>query len=171
MDEVGPVAINGLTVKGVTFHDTAAATYDTSNGGQLRYTQDPVIEGNNTGAEIVLMDFAFPVYSVKFGLALSTFANVYSAASVTLYDTSLNPIATYNIMTATDCCAGAPFSNGYFSKYSPIAIGRVVVNLTLDPAQGATAFGLDNLELNSLLPVMESSWFGWYTTQMGNRTI
>jgi hypothetical protein len=45
MDEVPFQPINGLTVKGVTFADTAGADYNAGDGGQQFFTQDPVIEG------------------------------------------------------------------------------------------------------------------------------
>src|SRR5450631_1382654 len=90
MDEVGFQPINGLTVKGVTFADTAGANYDSPNGGQLLYTQDPVIEGPAT--DVVTMTFAFPIESIKFGFAVSTFATLPNGVQVQLFDAANNPI-------------------------------------------------------------------------------
>ena len=70
MDEVPFQPINGLTVKGVTFADTAGAAYNAGDGGIQFYTQDPVIEGNTAG-EAITMTFVTPITSLSFGFALT----------------------------------------------------------------------------------------------------
>src|SRR5271170_498253 len=77
--------VNGLTVKGVTFTDTSGADFDAPNGGQLTYTQDPVIEGQTAG-ETLTMVFPYPVSVLSFGMALSSQGTLTNAYTVKLYD-------------------------------------------------------------------------------------
>ncbi len=153
MDEVPFQPVDGLTVKGVTFHDTNGADYDSADGGQQVYTQDPVIEGQTAG-EALTMDFAFPVYSIQFGVTISSQGFHSDAFTVSIYDCNGNLIRTSSLDAAQ--IGNDNFSEGCYTRIlaTPICKATVTFN-TAD----ASAFGLDNLVLNSSLA---SSWFDWY---------
>ncbi len=139
MDEVGFQPINGLTVKGVTFADTAGANYDSPNGGLLLYTQDPVIEGPAT--DIITMTFAFPIESIRFGFALSTTTAIANAVQVQLFDAGNNPLGTFFASAQT---LGS-FANGQFDVANVGLIAKAVVSFTAAAQGEGTRFGLDNL--------------------------
>ena len=131
--------INGLTVKGVTFTDTTGADYDAANGGQLTFTQDPVIEGQTAG-ETITMVFPWPVSVLSFGMALSgqgTFTNAYT---VQLFDSLGNLLQTVPVTVGNP--PGDAFSNGEFTSNQPGLISKAVI--TFDPS-APSAFGLDNI--------------------------
>lgn len=74
MDLPGPQAVNDLLLDGVHFGyilggaastDASAPAYAV---GDLRYVQDPVLEGSTDGA--LVLDFDTPATDVSFGLAL-----------------------------------------------------------------------------------------------------
>jgi hypothetical protein len=135
--------VNGLTVQGVTFADTAGADYDAANGGQLTYTQDPVIEGQTAG-ETLTASFSFPVYNLQYGFALSAQGTVSDGSTVMLYDANGNLLGTYTVPATQQ--NGDAFSNGRFTITSTTAIAKIVVTFS-----GASAFGFDNLALNDPL--------------------
>jgi hypothetical protein len=142
MDEVPFQPINGLTVKGVTFADTAGADYNASGGGQQLYTQDPVIEGP-TGGEAITMTFFSPITSLKFGFALSTGGSVTNAVTVQLFDPLGHPLAIVSVNGVQN--PGDNFDGGEFVAPNVGLIGSAVV--TFSTAAGA--FGLDNLAVFS----------------------
>ena len=140
MDEVPFQPINGLTVKGVTFADTAGATYNTANGGQLDWVQDPTIEGNVTVGEVITITFPYAVNDFQFGFALSTFGSIKEAVSVKLYsDTAgANLIGTFTASSSSL----VSFTEGLFVSPSNVGvIGRAVVTFL----PGPYAFAIDNL--------------------------
>ena len=135
MTEEPTQPVNGLTVKGVTFNDTNGAVYNTGNGGNLFYTQDPVIEGQTAG-EILTMTFATPAYGLQFGVALSTTGNVTPGFTVQLYDPAGNFLGTFPVNATQH--PGDAFSGGLFA--TGLTVGKAVVTFS-----GAIAFGLDNV--------------------------
>ena len=139
MDEVGFQPINGLTVKGVTFADTAGADYDAGDGGKQVYTQDPVIEGFLP--ETITMTFVSPITSFKFGFALSTQQTLTNAVEVQLYDPAGNLLGTFFANGQVN--GNDNFTGGYFSAPAVGVIAKAVVSF---PNPGtADAFGFDNL--------------------------
>src|SRR5258708_893142 len=96
MTEVPNQPVNGLTVQGVTFHFTIAnaasadAAYNAANGGQLRFVQDPALEGNALGT--LTIDFANPVVDLSFGAVRSTQTTLAQGVLVSLFDPALNLI-------------------------------------------------------------------------------
>ena len=152
MDEVAFQPINGLTVKGVTFHDTTGATYNTGNGGQLMWTSDPVIEGGTD--DVITIDFPYAVQEFQFGVAMSTGATVPNAVWVDIYGQGGVFLGTYSASVQSY----GSFSNGLF--VSPSNIGtmiRAVVRFNNTPP---TRFGLDNLTF-SLYNDLFGALLGW----------
>jgi hypothetical protein len=135
--------VNGLTVKGVTFSDTSGADFDATNGGQLTFTQDPVIEGQ-TGGEVITMVFPYPVSVLSFGMAVSgqgTFTNAYT---VTLFDSLGNLIQTVPVTVGNP--PGDAFSNGPYTSNQPGLISKAVITFN---ASSPSAFGLDNITFST----------------------
>lgn len=172
MDEVAAQPINGLSITktGFTFvfADTAGATYDTPNGGQMTYTQDPTIEGLSAG-EVITVTFSLPALSIRFGMAQSTVqAAPVQLASVGLYNgATLLATRTFN-STLHD-----PFVEGQFAYSGELG---PVTSIHITPAPGpGIAFAIDNLLVDTtqilpLTPAPRSLWlvltglllvFGW----------
>jgi hypothetical protein len=143
MDELLFQPVNGLTVKGVTFHDTTGADFDYPNGGQLTYTQDPVIEGQTAG-ETITMDFPYPVSSLRFGMALSGQGTFTNALTVALYNSALNLLESVPVTIGNP--AGDAFSNGEFVSPAGGLISRAVITFN---AGVPSAFGLDNVAFST----------------------
>ncbi len=137
MAEVPFQPINGLTVNGVTFHDTTGANYNAGNGGQLTWTQDPVIEGDTT--DVITIDFPYPVQDFQFGVAMATTSLIPNAVSVDLYGPGGVPLGTYSASAQSY----GSFSNGLF--VSPSNIGPITRAVVRFDATAAGRFGLDNL--------------------------
>jgi hypothetical protein len=137
--EVPFQAVNGLTVKGVTFTDTSGADFDAANGGQLTFTQDPVIEGQ-TGGEVITMVFPYPVSVLSFGMALSGQGTFTNAFTVTLYDSGGNLLQTVPVTIGNP--PGDAFSNGPFVSNQPGLISKAVITFN---SSAPSAFGLDNI--------------------------
>lgn len=151
MDEVVFQPINGLTVwKGgmeFSFADTTGADYDAGDGGNELYTQDPVIEGQTAGEAITVGPFSVPVYSVRFGVALSTEVPVDPMGTLYLYNNSTTPFAT---ITANTLVCGTcrndvnTFADGEFTYTGgPVTEMKFVPN-----SSQASAFGFDNLAVS-----------------------
>jgi hypothetical protein len=145
MDEVPFQPINGLTVKGVTFADTAGAAYNAGNGGQLHFTQDPVIEGNSN--DVITMTFANPVTFISFGIAMRTQATIPGAYTIQLYDPANNLIGTYS--AGVSLFPGDAFSGGVFSVSAVGLISKAVLSFTAAGQAGASGFGFDNLTIGN----------------------
>jgi hypothetical protein len=141
MDELPFQPVNGLTVKGVTFHDTTGADFNAPNGGQLTYTQDPVTEGQ-TGGEVITLDFAYPVDNLRFAMALSGQGTFVNAFSVALFDPALNLIQTIPVDISQP--PGDAFSNGVFTSH--VLLSRAVITFN---AGAPSAFGLDNVAFSA----------------------
>jgi hypothetical protein len=148
----GFVPINGLvsTQGGITFTfaDTSGADYDASNGGNVTYTQDPVIEGQTAG-EVLTVSYSIPIYTVQFGLTVST--NTFpipTMATVTLFNGSQTlgsfPVAALCPSAAAGCKSPPDaFSNGQFNYSGSLGpITKMTVAMNSAPA---TAFGFGNL--------------------------
>src|SRR5271155_680342 len=131
--------VNGLTVKGVTFTDTSGADFDAANGGQLTYTQDPVIEGQTAG-ETLTMVFPYPVSVLSFGMALSSQGTLTNAYTVTLFDSMGNLLQTVPVTVGNP--PGDAFSNGPFTSNQPGLISKAVITFN---GGAPSAFGLDNI--------------------------
>jgi hypothetical protein len=139
----GFVPVNGLVVGPITFTDTSGADYDAGNDGNLNFTQDPVIEGP-TGGETLTMTFGIPVFSLQFGLAVSTQGSFPNIATVQLFDAAGNLIGTFPVsggQLPTD-----NFTDGFFSHISSEPIAKAVI--TFNTAI-ASAFGLGNIAVNA----------------------
>jgi hypothetical protein len=135
--------VNGLTVKGVTFTDTTGADFDAANGGQLTFTQDPVIEGQTAG-ETLTMVFPYPVSVLSFGMALSNQGTLTNAFTVSLFDSLGNLLQTVPVTVGNP--PGDAFSNGPFTSNQPGLISKAVI--TFDSSK-ASAFGLDNITFST----------------------
>jgi hypothetical protein len=139
MDEVSFQPVNGLTIKGVTFADTAGAYIDATNGGQMHYVQDPALVGQ-TGGETLTMTFNQPAYGLQFGVALSTQGSVTAGFTVQLYDPLGNALGG-PIAVNTAQLSGDNFTEGLFTT-SLGDIGKAVVTFN---SGAAVLFGLDNV--------------------------
>ncbi len=146
MGEVSFQPINNLAVTkgGITFTFTDAGggmNYDSANGGQLTYVQDPSIEGPNEPFSVA---FSTPVYSVQFGIAVSqqSPSTPIPIASVSVYNgNTLVYTGTLN-SSLTD-----PWVEGQFTYSSATPF----TSITITPAtnQQFTAIGFDNLAVDT----------------------
>src|SRR5262249_25426219 len=136
--------VNGLTVSGVTFGYTVGgvpssdAHYDAFGPGTTTYTSDPSLEGGTSG--VLTLEFASPVESLQFGLALSSPGDYADAASVVLFDPSNSEIGPFTVATSSGFFFYSP---GFFS-YGPttplVARAEISFNSGI-----ASRFVLDNL--------------------------
>jgi hypothetical protein len=156
----GFVPVNGLIVSGVTFTDTAGADYDAGNGGNLTWTQDPVIEGNTAGETL---SFTFPnaVTDFQFTTALSTQGTVANAVMVTIL--GLDAINFCDVHLGTYSAtfgqqANDNFTNGIF--VSPNNIGPICGASVTFNTGAASAFGFTKLSF-SLYNFLYSALVGW----------
>lgn len=146
MDELPFQPVNGLTFKGVTFHFTingvssTDARYNSDDGGNEKYVQDPSLEGNALG--VLTLDFSSPTSGLQFGVARSDVGPMTPGLQVALFDGSLNPLGTFILNTSvfTD------FSEGLFS--SGLTIGRAV--LSFPNPNSVPRFAIDNLTINEV---------------------
>ena len=142
-DELPQQPVNGLTVKGVTFHYTEdgspsnAAVFGGTGPGNLTYVQDPSLTGPSDGT--LSFTFANPVTSFQFGLAVDSFSSLKDGASVTLsngatqvgvFSQSLTPLIT--------------FAEGLFA-YSGSPVNQAVVTFDSEDSQN---FAFDNLQFS-----------------------
>jgi hypothetical protein len=148
-DELPTQPVNGLTFKGVTFGFTVGgvastdAFYNSANGGQLTYVQDPSLEGNSAG--VLTLTFATPTSALRFGIARSTTTTLKPGFTVELFDANgvsiqVTPVNTDPLIL---------FSEGQFS-YSGTPVKRAVITFN-DPT--ALRFALDNLVIGAELAV------------------
>ena len=144
-DPPGHVPVDGLSFEGVTFGFTVGgigstdATYDSGNGGNCTFTQDPVIEGDAAGT--LTLDFLVPTPLLQFGVALNAAnASLSPGFSVALFDASLNPIGTTSVAANPQPCG---FPGGQFS-HSGTPVRRAVITFNHSFSEGAR-FGFDNL--------------------------
>lgn len=153
MDELPFQPVNGLSFSGVTFHfsiggnPSSDAYYNTGDGGNEQYVQDPALEGNSLGT--LTLDFASPTSGLQLGVARSISGPMTPGLQVSLFDGSLNSIGTFNLNTAVF----VNFSEGLFN--SNLTIGRAV--LAFPDAADAPRFAIDNL---TFTPVPEPSMIG-----------
>lgn len=146
MDEAPPApaqpAISGLAVtKGgitFTFADTAGATYNTPNGGNQLYTQDPVIEGTTVN-ETVGVTFSVPVTYVRFGMTISRQGTGFKMGTVSYFNGAtlvltqgFNATLSQSFSEAQVLYFGAPVTKMSFT-FDPVVTGA------------GNAFGFDNL--------------------------
>jgi hypothetical protein len=156
----GTVPVNGLTISGVTFADTTGATYDTLNGGNLTWTQDPVIEGFTPG-ETLSFKFPYLISDFQFTAALSTQGTVANAVTVTIFGLNQANVCSINLGTYTATFGqqfNDSFTNGIFvspSNIGPICSASVTFN-----AGAALAFGFTKLSF-SLYNFIYSALVGW----------
>lgn len=139
MDELPTQFANGVSLKGVTFTDTANALFDFSDGGQERYVQDPSLEGPTTG-ETLTMTFTNPVAYLQFGVALSTLTSVDNGFTVTLFDPAGNQIgAPISVNTQPYFV----FSEGLFT--SPAISSLIKQAVVTFNSAAAGSFAVDNV--------------------------
>ena len=75
-DELPTQSVDGLSLKGVTFQfqvggvSSTDATFNATSVGTSTFLNDPVLEGTTSG--VLTLNFASPVTSLQFGVALST---------------------------------------------------------------------------------------------------
>ena len=157
MDEVSKQPINGLTLGGVTFGFTVGgvastdAMYDTGDGGEQLFTQEPVIEGAAGG--VLALDFDAPTARLDFGVSLYTENAISPGFSVELFDANQQSIGTTGVDTSPR--SGDTFSEGQFS-YAGAPVIRAVISF--DPS--AERFALDNLAFEQTKPVAGGSGSG-----------
>lgn len=150
-DEVPAQAVNGLTVKGVSFDFRVGgllspdARYNALGPGGLAFlSDDSVLEGDAAG--LLTLNFANPVVALDFGLALTSFSPLTAAAQVQVFNSTQALAGTFAINTAPQTTSG--FSEARF-VYSGAPVARLVIDFNetvLDPAFPAR-FALDNLSL------------------------
>jgi hypothetical protein len=138
--------VNGVKEKGVTFKFTIAgvastdATYGGRGPGQLKYVQDPSLEGNAKG--VLTLTWAKPTVLVQFGIARSSGTPLNPGVTVKLYDATGALIGTFTKGVAP--IAGyPPFDEGLFSHTSTKAVAKAVI--TFNSPTSAVRFALDNL--------------------------
>jgi hypothetical protein len=132
-------------LKGATFHDTAGATFNSPNGGQQTFTQDPTILGVTT--DVITVDFAQPTPFVQFGMSLSSRGPLTPGFSVELFDPSLASLGITSVNTSV--LSGDIFSEGQFTHTGAL-VSRLVITFPADPVLG---FGFDNLSFGDAVPV------------------
>jgi hypothetical protein len=144
--ELTPQPVNGVTEKGVTFGFTVGgvastdATYGGAGPGQLKYVQDPSLEGNAAG--VLTLKWATPTVLVKFGIARSSGTALTPGVTVKLYDASGVLIGTFHKALAP-ITGYPPFDEGLFNHTSTVAVAKAVI--TFNSPTSATRFALDNL--------------------------
>ena len=144
-DEISMQPVDGLNFKGVTFGfqimgvPSLDARYYASGPGQIKYVQDPSLEGNASGT--LTLTFDQPTTVVEFGVALNTGAPLPAGATVDLYRPGKGWIRQTIPLTTSPIIA---WTEGLFS-YSGPAVKTVVI--TFDWLI-ASRFALDNLKFH-----------------------
>jgi hypothetical protein len=132
--------VDGLHYLGVTFgfavNDVPStdAHYNAFGPGQIRYVQDPSLEGNAAGTLTIGFDNPTPI--LQFGIALATLITLDSGCQVQLFDSDGLPLATYEVVTSRIIS----FVESRFS-YSGRKVSQVVITFYAP----AGRFALDNL--------------------------
>jgi hypothetical protein len=146
MNEVANQAINGLAVTkgGITFSFTASdpsLMYNVVTGAPAEtFVQDPTIEGNNGTVTIV---FSVPVSTVQFGMLVNSSAAVATMATVSLYNNSATPFATFPLGSSLI----DPFAEGQFTYNGSQG---PVTRITITPTGSSfSVMALDNLTVVS----------------------
>jgi hypothetical protein len=142
MDEVPTQAINGLVVTkgGITFTFSDPGLndfYNSPNGGQMTYVQDPSLEGQ--AADVFTITFSAPMFDIFLGMAESTMvAPGAQLASVNLYNgVTLLGTQTFNSTLAD------PFDEGQFIYQGSLGL---VTSIQITPNNtGTPAMAIDNL--------------------------
>lgn len=144
--ELTPQPVNGVVEKGVTFGfkvggvASTDATFGGAGPGQLKYVQDPSLEGNAAG--VLTLKWATPTVLVKFGIARNSGTPLTPGVTVKLFDASGVLIGTFHKAVAP--IAGyPPFDEGLFNHTSTVAVAKAVI--TFNSPTSATRFALDNL--------------------------
>lgn len=138
--ELTPRAANGVSIAGVTFGFTVnglpsgAAIYNAFGPPSLAFVQSPALVGNTAG--VLTLNFAVPVDSLQFGVALSSLAPFAPGFAVLLYDENAQAFAVVGVPTAPILT----FSEGQF-RFSGALVSRAVIAFHPSAAQ----FALDNL--------------------------
>jgi hypothetical protein len=144
--ELAPQPVDGVVEKGVTFGFTVGgsastdATYGGGGPGQLKYVQDPSLEGNSAG--VLTLTFATPTVLVKFGIARSS-GTPMRGVTVKLYDANGALIGTFHKFVTPVL---GVFDEGLFKHISTVAVAKAVI--TFNSPNAATRFALDNLSYN-----------------------
>ncbi len=170
--ELTPRPVNGVSLNGVTFGYTVGgigstdATFGGGGPGTTLYTTPPQLEGGTAG--VLTMNFATPTNDLQFGFVLSTVGSVANAATVQLFDSSNNLIATRTINTSVP--SGYSFTEALFTENSATPIARAVVT----PNSGVAArFVMDNIQYNSpsgiRVAVQQSNVNSAWTTAVVNQ--
>lgn len=139
-DELPFQPVDGLHYLGVTFGfavggvPSTDAHYNSFGPGQIRYVQDPSLEGSASGT--LTIDFDNPTATLQFGVALSTTSTVDSGCQVQLFDSDSLPLATYELVTSKI----VSFDETRFSYR-----GRKVSEAVITFYAPAGRFALDNL--------------------------
>ncbi len=145
-DELPYQSVDGLSYGGVTFGFTVSgspstdAYYGAIGPESLMYLQDSSLEGSARG--ILTLDFASPINTLEFGIALNTKNSVTGAYTVELFDDSLGSLGIISGNTDPLVC----WSEGQFT-YSGTAISRAVIDFN---EQFARRFAIDNLSTNTI---------------------
>jgi hypothetical protein len=148
VDGLNYLGVNfGFTVGGVPSND---AHYNSGGPGQIRYVQDPSLEGAAAGTLTIAFDNPTPV--LQFGVALSTLDTLDSGFQVQLFDSDFLPLGTYQVVTSKIVSftesrfsyQGRKVSQAVITFYAPA--GRFALdNLTYeDPTATETALGSNN---------------------------
>jgi hypothetical protein len=140
-DELPSQQIDGLTLKGVTFHfsvngsPSSDATYSSSAPGNLVFLNVPSMEGDTAGQ--LTLDFAAPTQLLQFGLALSTNVPVLDGASVELFSPGNTSLGVGGLALLPQVV----FAEGMFDYYGD-PVSRAVITFN---SGAAPRFALDNL--------------------------
>lgn len=139
-DELPFQPVDGLHFLGVSFGfavggaPSTDAHYNSFGPGQIRYVQDPSLEGNAAGTLTIAFDNPTP--TLQFGVALSTLNTLDSGCQVQLFDSDGLPLATYDVVTFKI----VSFTESRFSYH-----GRKVSAAVITFFAPAGRFALDNL--------------------------
>ncbi len=145
-DEAASQPANGLTVEGTTFGytingvpDLTGATFNAPGPTIATYLQGANLVGLTTG--VLSLDFAAPVSSLSFGLALNVLTAVPTGVTVELFGAN-------QVSLGTQTLAVSPlvqFAEGLFSA-SGQSVSRATISFAGLPASAlVSAFAIDNL--------------------------
>ncbi|MBD1929204.1 PEP-CTERM sorting domain-containing protein [Trichocoleus sp. FACHB-90] len=142
-DELPPQPVDNLSFQGVTFDfkvdgfDSTNAIYNAGGPGNLRFVNDPSLEGSAAG--ILTLDFATAISTLQFGVALSTFESLTPGFTVELFNSASTSLG----ITSVDTTRFLPFgfTEGLFT-YSGTPATRAVIDFN---ETVASRFALDNL--------------------------
>lgn len=148
-DEFENQPIHGLSYGGVTFDfkvdgedSREAGVSDSSFAADLAFLTAPVVEGRAAG--VLTLDFDVPAAFLEFGIAVSNEADLVSACTLELFDSTLRRLDIVKLNTNLLLS----FSETGF-RYQGEPLKRVVIDFD---ERSASRFALDNLSFGAAEP-------------------